>query len=80
MAYHYDLLNDLYYNVCADLAEKQDREEPSNFDTLMTVVSIAEVYRDTLNKEPNRADRVIGLTELANWQREKQFELSGATS
>lgn len=78
MAYHYNLLNELYYGVCADIAKREHREQPSEFDQLMTVINVVEVYKHELNQQTDLEDRVIGLTELAFWQKEKQLELHSA--
>lgn len=76
MAYHYNLLNELYYGVCADIAEREHRTEPSELDQFLTMIKVVEVYKDNLQTECGLEDRIIGLTELAAWQQEKQHELN----
>lgn len=78
--HHYNLLTDIYNNVCKDLARQDGRRLPNYTDQLTAAAYTVKVYFEMLSEESDTAEKLDALEQTRKWQRAKEFELLGTVS
>lgn len=54
-----------------------DAPNPPVVERLVVLVEVTDAYHEFIKRMPDRIDRVIGLTELVNFQKSKHREILG---